>query len=125
MKIFVFGSNLAGRHGAGAALEARQRYGAVYGVAEGLMGDSYGIATKDHGLKPRALSAIQASVETFLAFAREVEAIGMRFQVTRIGCGLAGFSDAQIAPMFEDAPANCKLPITWERYRVEFAAQKR
>jgi hypothetical protein len=117
MKIFVFGSNLAGRHGAGAALEARRRYGAVYGVAEGLMGNAYGIATKDHGLKPRALEDIRASVETFLAFARETPEL--TYQVTRIGCGLARFTDAQIGPMFAAAPPNCELPVNWERYRAQ------
>ena len=55
MKIFVFGSNLAGRHGAGAALDARRYHGAVYGVGEGLMGNAYAIPTKDRALKPRSL----------------------------------------------------------------------
>jgi hypothetical protein len=123
MKIFVFGSNLAGRHGAGAALEARQRYGAVYGVAEGLQNYSYGIATKDHGLKPRALEDIQASVETFLAFARETPEL--TYQVTRIGCGLAGFTDTQIGPMFAGAPANCELPVNWEQFRRGSVARTR
>ncbi len=118
MKIFVFGSNLAGRHGAGAALDARRLHGAVYGVAEGLMGNSYGIATKDRELKPRSLDEIKQSVETFLAFARDVQDTGMQFQVTRIGCGLAGYRDEQIGPMFADAPANCELPVNWERYRA-------
>jgi hypothetical protein len=116
-KIFVFGSNARGIHGAGAAKEARWKHGAVWGVAEGLQGNAYGIATKDHGLKPRTLEDIQASVETFLTFARDVEETGMLFQVTRIGCGLAGFTDAQIGPMFAGAPANCELPVNWEQYR--------
>jgi hypothetical protein len=115
MKIFVFGSNLAGRHGAGAALEARRRHGAVYGVAEGLMGSAYGIATKDRELKPRTLNEIRASVETFKDFARETPEL--TYQVTRIGCGLAGFQDHEIGPMFADAPLNCELPVNWEQYR--------
>jgi hypothetical protein len=116
VKIFVFGSNLAGRHGAGAALEARRRHGAVYGVAEGLMGNAYGIATKDRELRPRALTAIKTSVETFLAFARETPEL--TYQVTRIGCGLAGYKDHEIGPMFALAPQNCELPVQWERYRA-------
>jgi hypothetical protein len=115
--IFVFGSNLAGRHGAGAALDARRYHGAVYGVGEGLMGNAYAIPTKDRELKPRTLEEIQQSVETFLAFARDVESIGMQFQVTRIGCGLAGYKDHEIGPMFATAPQNCELPVNWERYR--------
>lgn len=116
MKIFVFGSNLAGRHGAGAALEARRKHGAVYGVAEGLMGNAYGIATKDRELKPRPLADIKKSVETFLEFARETPEL--TYEVTRIGCGLAGYKDAEIGPMFANAPANCILPVNWERYRA-------
>lgn len=116
MKIFVFGSNLAGRHGAGAALEARRKHGAVYGVAEGLMGNAYGIATKDRELRPRTLDEIKASVETFLEFARETPEL--TYEVTRIGCGLAGYQDHQIGPMFANAPTNCILPVNWERYRA-------
>ena len=115
MKIFVFGSNLAGRHGAGAALEARLRHGAVYGCGEGLQGYSYGIPTKDRQLKPRTLDEIRTSVETFLALARETPEV--TYQVTRIGCGLAGYKDHQIGPMFVDAPPNCELPVNWKQYR--------
>lgn len=116
MKIFVFGSNLAGRHGAGAALEARRKHGAVYGVAEGLMGNAYGIATKDRNLNPRPLDDIKKSVEVFLDFARETP--DLTYEVTRIGCGLAGYKDAEIGPMFASAPQNCVLPVNWERYRA-------
>jgi len=116
MKIFVFGSNLAGRHGAGAALEARKKHGAVWGVAEGLMGNSYAIPTKDRYLRSRTLEDIRASVETFLNFARETPEL--TYQVTRIGCGLAGYRDHEIGPMFAQAPANCELPVPWEQYRA-------
>jgi len=118
MKIFVFGSNTRGIHGAGAAKEARLKHGAVWGVGEGMMGSSYAIPTKDRDLKPRTLEEIRASVETFKAFAREMlDVPGMIFEVTRVGCGLAGFTDNQIAPMFADAPHNCALPPAWEPYR--------
>lgn len=116
MKIFVFGSNLAGRHGAGAALEARRKHGAVYGVAEGLMGNAYGIATKDRNLNPRPLDEIKKSVEVFLDFARETPEL--TYEICRIGCGLAGYKDAEIGPMFAGAPPNCVLPVNWERYRA-------
>jgi hypothetical protein len=106
--IFVFGSNLAGRHGKGAALIARQRHGAVYGQGVGLQGSSYAIPTKDERLRPLPLEAIRGYVEEFKAFARQHPE--QTFQVTAIGCGLAGYRPDQIAPMFADAPANCVLP---------------
>lgn len=108
--IFVFGSNLAGRHGKGAALHARQHHGAAYGQGVGLWGDSYAIPTKDHQIQTLPLSVIERHVTTFVEFARQFDAT---FVVTRIGCGLAGYTDAQIAPMFKNAPANCQLPEGW------------
>lgn len=108
--VFVFGSNLAGRHGKGAALYARQNHGAVYGQGVGLWGDSYAIPTKDAHLRTLPLSIIQRHVATFVTFAGQFDGV---FTVTRIGCGLAGYTDAQIAPMFAAAPANCLLPDGW------------
>lgn len=110
-KIFVFGSNLAGIHGAGAALCAVKEHGACYGQGIGLQGTSYGIPTKDYKIRTLPLENIQRYVEDFLNFARSVP--HMEFEVTRIGCGLAGYKDADIAPMFKDAPANCELPEGW------------
>lgn len=129
MKCVIFGSNTAGRHGAGAALDARKFYGAVYGSGEGLQGHgpkgtSYAIPTKDHQLKPRTLDEIRASVETFKAFARDMlDTPSITFEVWRVGCGLAGYTDAAIAPFFADAPSNCILPPAWERYRVAHSLQ--
>lgn len=113
MKIFVFGSNLAGRHGKGAALEARTKYAAEYGVGEGRTGFAYAIPTKDRELRPRALGNIELSVETFIAYAKAHPEL--EFLVARVGCGLAGYVDDEIAPMFKDAPANCELPDGWRR----------
>lgn len=109
--IFVFGSNLAGRHGAGAALHARNHCGAKYGVGEGLQGKSYAIPTKDEQLRTLPLERIREYVERFIAFATERS--DLTFEVTRIGCGLAGYKDEDIAPMFQGAPTNCKLPASW------------
>lgn len=109
--IFVYGSNLAGVHAAGAAKCALEKHGARWGVGEGLQGDSYGIPTKDHLIRTRSLEEIQESVDRFIIFA-----IGnpeLTFNVTRIGCGLAGYVDSEIAPMFVGAPANCRLPEGW------------
>lgn len=109
--IFVFGSNLAGRHGKGAALHARQKHGAKYGVGFGPTGNSYAIPTKDEHLRTLPLWHVALHVAVFIAYARDHPAID--FEVTRIGCGLAGYTDDQIAPMFAGAPANCHLPDGW------------
>lgn len=106
--IFVFGSNLAGRHGKGAALWAAKNRGAVYGVGVGHRGDSYAIPTKDLQIKTLPLARIRQYVEDFLAFARANS--DLTFELTPIGCGLAGYSPAEIAPMFKNAPANVILP---------------
>lgn len=109
--IFVFGSNLASRHGAGAALTAARFYGASAWVAEGLHGRSYGLPTKDAQLQTLPLDRIEQSARTFLAFARSRP--DLAFQLTRVGCGLAGYRDEQIAPLFRGAPDNVLLPCRW------------
>lgn len=106
--IFVFGSNLAGRHGKGAALYARQHHGAIYGQGVGLQGSSYAIPTKDGRLHTLPLTIINMYVDAFKQFATKHPE--MAFQVTAIGCGLAGYKPEEIAPMFADAPPNCILP---------------
>ncbi|WP_420104525.1 hypothetical protein [Bosea sp. (in: a-proteobacteria)] len=113
--IFVFGSNLAGRHGKGAALYARRHHGAVYGQGVGLQGRSYAIPTKDYDLAVLPLDVIARHVGAFLAVARMMSS--EQFQLTPIGCGLAGYKPEQIAPLFRDAPANVALP-------PEFAAAR-
>lgn len=112
--IFVFGSNLAGRHGAGAALSARLHHGAIYGQGIGRQGNSYGIPTKDANIKTLPLKEIKEHVDMFIAYARRNQE--ETFQVTRIGCGLAGYKDHEIGPMFANAPLNCELPPEWNRY---------
>lgn len=114
MEIFVFGSNLAGRHGKGAALEARLKHGAIYGQGNGLQGQSYAIPTKDVYLRSLPLETIQFYVDVFIGIAKERPEL--TFNVTRIGCGLAGYTDSQIAPMFKGAPINCNLPEGWGDY---------
>jgi hypothetical protein len=109
--VFVFGSNLAGRHGKGAALHASREHGAVHGVGVGRTGNAYAIPTKDAKLRTLPLSEIKNYVDEFLRYAKAHP--DLRFEVTRIGCGLAGYTDAQMAPMFADAPASCELPHGW------------
>lgn len=109
--IFVFGSNLAGRHGKGAALTAKIEWGAEYGIGRGRTGDSYAIPTKDNQLRTRSLEDIAIDVKEFLEYASSNP--NLEFFITRIGCGLAGYKDYQIAPMFKTASTNCKLPKEW------------
>ena len=109
--IFVFGSNLAGRHGKGAALTARLYHGARYGQGVGRQGNSYAIPTKDKNLVSLSLHTIESYVREFKEYARQHPEL--TFFVTRVGCGLAGYTDEMIAPMFKNSPSNCELPITW------------
>lgn len=110
-RIFVFGSNLAGRHGKGAALFAKQSRGAVSGRGTGHQGQSYAIPTKSCSLKVLGRNVIKIYVDEFLAYARANPAL--HFEVTKIGCGLAGYDEREIAPLFAGAPENCDLPEGW------------
>jgi len=112
--IFCFGSNLSGIHGAGAALFAHRHHGAEYGIGEGLTGNSYALPTKGLNITFMDFTEVQEHVEKFILFATENP--GLQFQVTRIGCGLAGFTDEQIAPLFTDAPSNCLFDSAWKQY---------
>ncbi len=112
-EIFVFGSNLRGAHGKGAALFAKKNHGAIYGQGRGLQGNSYAIPTKDHNLNTLPLNEISFFVKTFLLFAEENS--DMIFNVTPIGCGLAGYRYSDIAPMFKNCPANVRLPIEFQQ----------
>lgn len=107
-EVFVFGSNRAGRHGRGAALTALRKFGAKRGQGIGLMGQSYGIPTKGRKLEVLTLEEIRVQVQRFLRFATSNPEL--RFLVTAIGCGLAGYNPKQIAPMFRNAPSNVVLP---------------
>jgi hypothetical protein len=114
-EIFVFGSNLAGRHGAGAAKFAVENHKAIYGIGVGLQGDSYGIPTKDQNIKTLPLETIQLYVNQFIDFARLTP--DLLFNVTAIGCGLAGYNPSQIAPMFSSASglSNVRLPEEFKK----------
>lgn len=107
-EIFVFGSNLAGFHGGGAARVAHQRFGAVWGQGVGLQGQSYAIPTMQGGVE-----TIRPYVDEFIVYARQHPEL--TFLVTRIGCGIAGFTDEDIAPLFKEALGtdNIILPATF------------
>ena len=109
--IFVFGSNLAGRHGKGTALTARQHHGAIYGQGVGLQGSSYGIPTKSANLTVLPIHTIRYFVNQFIKFA--VANPELKFNVTKIGCGLAGYTPAQIAPLFTKAIDVHNIILPW------------
>ena len=112
-EIFVFGSNPQGRHGKGAALVAKQYFGAIYGQSEGLQGQSYAIITKE--LRPYMpeiqLWMIKEGIEGFIQFAKNNP--NLTFYVSKLGCSLAYFKVQDIAPLFKEAKdiENIYLPI--------------
>jgi hypothetical protein len=115
--IFVFGSNRMGIHGRGAAMTARVWFGAERGVSEGLTGRSYAFPTVDrpsgwNGCRRATAAELEASRDRFFEAARSMPE--MTFWLTRVGCGLAGFTDAEMAPLFRDAPENVIKPPGWQ-----------
>lgn len=112
-QIFVFGSNLAGIHGAGAAKAARDYYGAELGVGIGPTGNSYAIPTKSVNFDCLTLDQIELYVTLFSVYTQQNP--HLKFFVTRVGCGLAGNHDSQIAPMFRGA-INCSFAEEWMQF---------
>lgn len=110
-EIFVFGSNLQGMHGGGAARLAYEKFGAIWGQGVGLQGQSYGIPTMHGGVED-----IKPYVDEFIEFARSHPEL--TFLVTRIGCGIAGFRDEEIAPLFNECIEidNVILPRSFHEY---------
>lgn len=107
-EVFVFGSNLAGMHGGGAAYVAFKKFGAIMGCGVGLQGQSYAIPTMQGGVE-----TIRPYVDEFIQFAKQHPEL--TFLVTRIGCGIAGFTDDEISPLFAEAHGveNIVLPPNW------------
>jgi hypothetical protein len=113
--IWVFGSNLAGYHGAGAALVAYMKFGAKAGVAQGLSDRSYAIPTKNDKLKTLSKLEISGYVDNFCRVTHNYK--DLFFFVTRVGCGLAGYDDYEIAPMFKRANySNCSFSTNWRKF---------
>lgn len=113
-QIFVFGSNLAGIHGAGAAKAARLFHGAQYEVPVGPAGMSYAIPTKGFNFECLSLEQIKVRVDQFVEYTKKHSEL--QFFVTRVGCGLAGNYDSDIAPMFKDCGDNCSFAEQWKEY---------
>ena len=110
-EVFVFGSNLRGWHQGGAAKHAQRYFGAVWGQGVGLQGQSYAIPTMQGGV-----DTIKPYVDDFIAFAQEHPEL--RFLVTRIGCGIAGFKDEEIAPLFKKALCLDNIVLPYEFVKV-------
>lgn len=117
--VFVFGSNLEGRHLGGAARIAYKKFGAEMGQGVGPQGQSYAIPTMQGGVE-----TIKPYVDQFIDYARECDQ--NTFYVTRIGCGIAGFKDEEIAPLFDEAYDlyNVRLPESFARIIEKRRAQK-
>lgn len=106
--IFVFGSNLGGYHGGGAAWYAKQYRDAEMGVGYGITGNNYAFPTKDADIETLPIETVAQYAELFLDYAKKHPQT--TFHLTPVGCGLAGFTEKEIAPMFKDAPINVVLP---------------
>ena len=105
-EVFVFGSNGFGAHNGGAAAMAVARFGAIYGQAEGLQGQSYAIDTMD------GFEVMKEQVLRFVEFAKEHPEL--RFLVTEVGCGIAGYTPEEVAPLFAGEPENVVLPESFK-----------
>ena len=106
-EIFVFGSNASGHHGAGAAAQAQREFGAVWGEGHGLHGQSYAIDTMS------GLGVLEREIATFVDFVETRPEL--TFLVTEIGCGIAGYTPADVAPLFPRVPLNVRLPESFTR----------
>lgn len=115
-EIFVFGSNESGRHGAGAAKTA-MKWGAKYGIAEGLQGKTYVIPTVNASISDKlSIDKIKGYVNTFIDFAKSRP--DLVFYVTEIGCGLAGHSHKNIAPLFKKVLDMENVVLPYKFYRL-------
>lgn len=111
---WVFGSNLAGIHGKGAALVAKDLFNAEIGVGVGITGKCYAIPTKDNEIKTLPLDVIKGYVNSFKQFANSNP--DKKFWITGVGTGLAGYTKDQIAPLFKGCGRNCSFPKDWQKY---------
>jgi hypothetical protein len=109
--IFVFGSNLAGRHGAGAAKQAAEQFGAQYGVGEGLTGMCYAFPTLDEKLQQLPWERLELARNRFVMTARENPHLW--FLLTKVGTGLAGYNEQEIISLFFNVPENVVRPKGW------------
>jgi hypothetical protein len=125
-EVFVFGSNLAGKHMAGAALTARDKFGAVEGVGEGLRGSSYAFPTLNKNLTKRSKKALELSRDKLYETVAQNDR--MLFLLTEVGTGIAGYTEEDMIGLFKTPPANLWLPEAWggtKLYKVLTDGQSR
>lgn len=114
--VFVFGSNLAGRHGRGAAADARDQYGAEYGCGEGFTGHAYALPTKDERIESLSLEKVLGNIDRFVDFANCNP--GVMFRLSAVGTGLASQPDDKVRDhVLKNVPANVLLPGRWDAAR--------
>lgn len=104
-EVFVFGSNSKGLHGGGAARVAHQRFGAVWGEGHGHHGQSYAIDSMS------GLETLAAEARAFVEYAAAHPEL--RFLLTPVGCGIAGYTPGEVAPLFEGIPDNVAVPASF------------
>lgn len=110
-QIFVFGSNIIGNHYGGAAKQAFEQFGAQWGVGEGLTGQSYAFPTLDEHMQPVSNTQLKYSRFKLYKFANEHPELTLL--LTKVGCGIAGFSEERMKKLFTNAPKNIIKPKGW------------
>ena len=113
-EIFVFGSNEAGIHGAGAARIAFLKFGAEMGLGNGLSGNSYAIPTKDRNVETLPLDKVKSYIDEFISFVLKHQ--NLTFYLTKIGCGLAGFTIEEIKNIFWEVIEEYRTESSKEQY---------
>jgi len=116
-EIFVFGSNESGIHGAGAARYAKMNYGAIMGIGFGFSGTSFAIPTKDFNIETLSFDIVKKYIRAFI-FQADAHP-EWNYKITRIGCGLAGFEDKDIAPLFKGCAGHCSFDTFWKEWLGE------
>ena len=117
--VWVFGSNVTGIHAAGEARMAKNNFGAVYGVSEGRMRDSYAIPVKSKNLQSLPIPTLQDNVARFFEHVKSCPR--ERFYITKVGCGTGEYKDELVAPLFMDAPPNCSFSADWKHHLERLA----
>lgn len=118
-QIFVFGSNLAGKHNGGGAKIALEKFGAIYGEGVGIQGKSYAIPTLDANFQKIDLTEIRFYIDMFFQFAYNHPQY--EFLVTKIGCGIAGYDVSEIAPLLLNPFKNIVLPKEFTDFNLSLA----
>lgn len=109
--VFVFGSNLAGHHAGGAAKTAHEKFGAEWGIGEGLSGQTYAFPTLERDMHKRGTRGLEASRDRLFATARALPE--KTFLLTKVGCGIAGYTEQEMSKLFDHSPENIIKPLYW------------